>query len=91
MSEGELLLYRTHDGLTETQLRAIDGTVWLTQAEIAELFETSPQAITQLIKTIYPEAELPEDATCKEILHVRTKGRRQVQKSLRAYRLGHKD
>ena len=53
MSEGELILYRSPDGLTEIQLRAIDGTVWLTHAEMAELFQTSPQAITQLIKAIY--------------------------------------
>jgi hypothetical protein len=87
MSEGELVLYRTQDGLTEIQLRAIDGAVWLTQAEMAELFETSPQAITQLIKSIYREGELVEEATCKEFLQVRCEGGRQVQRSLKAYRL----
>jgi hypothetical protein len=87
MSEGELVLYRTQDGLTEIQLRAIDGAVWLTQAEMAELFETSPQAITQLIKSIYREGELAEVATCKEFLQVRSEGGRQVQRSLKAYRL----
>ena len=87
MSEGELVLYRTQDGLTEIQLRAIDGAVWLTQAEMAELFETSPQAITQLIKSIYREGELVEEATCKEFLQVRSEGGRQVQRSLKAYRL----
>ena len=87
MSEGELILYRTQDGFAEIQLRAIDGTVWLTQAEMAQLFETSPQAITQLIKAIYSEGELAEEATCKEFLQVRTEGGRQVQRSLKAYRL----
>ena len=87
MSEGELVLYRTQDGLTEIQLRAVDGAVWLTQAEMAELFETSPQAITQLIKSIYGEGELAEDVTCKEFLQVRSEGGRQVQRSLKAYRL----
>lgn len=87
MSEGELVLYRTQDGLTEIQLRAVDGAVWLTQAEMAELFETSPQAITQLIKSIYGEGELAEEATCKEFLQVRSEGGRQVQRSLKAYRL----
>lgn len=87
MSEGELILYRSPDGLTEIQLRAIDGTVWLTQAEMAELFQTSPQAITQLIKAIYAEGELTEAATCKELLQVRTEGARKVQRSLKFYRL----
>lgn len=87
MSEGELVLYRTQDGLTEIQLRAIEGTAWLTQAEMAELFETSPQAITQLIKSIYREGELAEEATCKEFLQVRAEGGRHVRRSLRAYRL----
>lgn len=87
MSEGELILYRSPDGLTEIQLRAIDGTVWLTQAEMAELFQSSPQAITQLIKAIYAEGELTEAATCKELLQVRTEGARQVQRSLKCYRL----
>jgi hypothetical protein len=87
MSEGELILYRTQDGLNEIQLRAIDGTVWLTQAEMADLFETSPQAVTQLIRTIYRDGELTEEATCKEFLQVRTEGVRNVQRSLKAYRL----
>jgi hypothetical protein len=87
MSEGELVLYRTQDGLIEIQLRAVDGAVWLTQAEMAALFETSPQAITQLIKSIYGEGELAEEATCKEFLQVRSEGGRQVQRSLKAYRL----
>src|ERR1700691_1737568 len=87
MSEGELVLYRTQDGLSQIQLRAIDGTVWLTQAQIAELFESSPQAVTQLIKSIYREGELAEEATCKEFLQVRSEGGRPVQRSLKAYRL----
>lgn len=87
MSEGELILYRSPDGVTEIQLRAIDGTVWLTQAEMADLFQTSPQAITQLVKAIYGEGELTEAATCKELLQVRTEGRRRVRRSLKFYRL----
>jgi hypothetical protein len=74
MSKSELIFYRTKDGLSEIQLRAVDGTVWLTQAEIAEVFDTSSQAITQLIKTIYSEGELSEEATCKEFLQVRSGG-----------------
>ena len=87
MSENELVLYRTEDGRTEIQLKAIGGTVWLTQAEIAELFSTSPQAITQLIKTIYEENELVLSATCKHFLQVRKEGNRDVKRNLKSYSL----
>jgi len=87
MTEGELILYTTEDGAVDIQLRVIDGTVWLTQAEMAELFQTSPQAITQLIKAIYADAELVESATCKELLQVRTEGARQVRRKLKTYNL----
>lgn len=87
MSAGELILYTTEDGTTQVQLRVIDGTVWLTQAEMAELFQTSPQAITQLIKAIYADAELVDAATCKELLQVRPEGGRQVHRKLKTYSL----
>jgi hypothetical protein len=87
MSAGELILYTTEDGATQVQLRVIDGTVWLTQAEMADLFQTSPQAITQLVKAIYADAEMVESATCKELLQVRAEGARQVQRKLKTYSL----
>ena len=70
----DVILYRTSDGLTEIQLRAQDGSVWLTQAEIAELFDVTPQNVTLHIKSIYEQGELRENATCKEHLHVRREG-----------------
>ena len=87
MSENELVLYRTEDGKAEIQLKAGDGTVWLTQAEIAELFSTTPQAITQLIKTIYNEKELDASSTCKDFLQVRKEGKRDVKRNLKSYSL----
>ncbi|WP_027132545.1 virulence RhuM family protein [Geminicoccus roseus] len=87
MSDGELILYTTEDGAAEIQLRAVGGTVWLTQAQMADLFQTTPQAITQLIGTIYDESELDEGATCNELLQVRTEGARQVQRRLKHYNL----
>lgn len=88
MSEdGEIILYTTEDGRTDIQLHAVDGTVWLTQGQMAELFATSPQAITQLVRTIYDDEELTEEATCKEFLQVRSEGERQVRRSLKHYNL----
>lgn len=87
MSEGELILYNTDDGLAAIGLRAVDGTVWLTQAQMAELFQTSPQAITQLITTIYADGEADQAATCKQLLQVRTEGGREVSRQLKHYNL----
>lgn len=83
----ELIVYRTDDGLAQVSLRTLDGSVWLTQAEIAELFQIRPQAVTQHIRAIYAETELRPEATCKEDLQVRTEGARQVQRKLLTYRL----
>ena len=84
---GEVILYQTEDGAAQISLRAMDGTVWLTQAEMAALFDTAPQAITQLIKTIYADGELTAEATCKELLQVRQEGPRQVERKLKSYNL----
>ena len=87
MSNGELILYTSEDGAAKIQLRAVDGTIWLTQAQMAELFQTSPQAITQILATVYEDQELAEDATCKEFLQVRDEGSRQVRRTLKHYSL----
>lgn len=83
----ELILYTTDDGLVELQLKALDGTVWLTQAEMADLFQTSPQNITLHIKAIYEEGELEIGATCKEYLQVRVEGNRKIERKLKHYNL----
>lgn len=74
MSGGELILYTTEDGHAAVHLRAEGGTVWLTQTEIAALFDTTPQNITQHIKAIYAEGELTTEAACKDLLQVRDEG-----------------
>lgn len=86
-SNGELILYRTEDGHTDIHLRAADGTVWLTQAEMADLFETTPQNITQHVRAVYDESELAEEATCKDYLQVRSEGGREVRRNVKTYRL----
>jgi len=87
MRGGELILYRTEDGRAAVQLRAEDGTVWLTQGDIAALFGTTPQNITQHVKAVYAEGELTEEGTCKELLQVRPEGGREIRRTLRHYSL----
>jgi hypothetical protein len=87
MSGGELILYTAEDGSAAIQLRAEDGTVWLTQAEIATLFDTSKQNVSLHIKNIIAEGELAAAATVKESLTVQTEGKRQVRRSNLRYNL----
>jgi hypothetical protein len=86
-SPSELILYQTEDGRTRIQCRFEDETLWLTQAQMAELFQTTPQNITLHLKEIFADGELTEEATCKEYLQVRREGEREVSRSLRHYRL----
>jgi hypothetical protein len=87
LPQPSILLYQTEDGRTRIQCRFEEETLWLTQAQIAELFETTPQNITLHLKGIYTEGELAEMATCKDYLQVRREGGREVTRQLRHYRL----
>ena len=82
-----IVLYQTEDGQTRIQCRFQDGTIWLTQALMADLFQTTPQNITIHLKSIYDDGELHEEATCKDYLQVRREGPREVSRSLRYYNL----
>ena len=84
---GEILVYTDAAGLTRVQVRLDDGTVWLSQAMMADLYGTTPQNITQHIQAIYGEGEQNPEATCKPYLQVRQEGQRQVQRSIRHYSL----
>lgn len=85
--KAELLLYQTEDGRTRIECRYEGETLWLTQALMADLFQTTPQNITQHLRELYAEGELVEGATCKPFLQVRTEGERQVSRTLRFYNL----
>lgn len=82
---GQMLIYR--DGALNLQVRLDGETVWLTQAQIAALFQTTPQNITIHITSIYEDGELEQTATCKDYLQVQTEGSRQVRRSLKHYSL----
>lgn len=83
---GEIILYTTEDGDTQVSLREIDGTVWLTQFQLAELFQTSVPNINQHIKAITEEGEQPE-ATIKPYLIVQNEGTRTVERQVTHYSL----
>jgi hypothetical protein len=87
MSAGELILYRTEDGTTAVKLRAEEGTVWLTQMEMAELFQTTKQNISLHIRSILADGELPQDSTVKEYLTVQSEGGRPIRRKVLYYNL----
>ncbi len=83
----DLILYTTEDGHNQIKLRAKDQTVWLTQLEMAELFDATKQNISLHLKNIFEEGELNPAATVKESLTVRLEGNREVQRPVTLYNL----
>ena len=75
-SRGELILYATEDGQARFSLRAEGGSVWLTQGELADLFQTTKQNVSLHIRNILTEAELPADSVVKESLTTAADGKR---------------
>ena len=86
-SEAEFLMYRTEDGIARVEVRFDGETAWLTQGGLAELFQTTPQNISQHIAAIYAERELDQAATCKQYFQVRREGVRDVRRRVRHYSL----
>ena len=84
---GEIILYQTEDGGTKIDVRFEGETVWLTQQQMAELFQSSRSNIVEHIQHIYEEGELDEAATCRKFRQVRTEGNRQVSRELPYYNL----
>ncbi len=71
---GEFVMFASDDGEVRVECRLEQETLWLPQATIANLYQVTPQAITQHIKAIYEEAELEQNATCKSYLQVQEEG-----------------
>ena len=84
---GEILVYQTEDGRTRVECRFAEETIWMSQALMAELFQTTPQNITLHLQSIYADGELDEAATCKDYLLVRSEGTRLVRRSVKHYNL----
>ncbi len=82
----QLILYTSEDGQAQVQLRADQGTVWLTQLEMAELFSASKQNISLHLKNIYQDGELDPAAIVKESLTVQTEGANAVSDRFRSVR-----
>ena len=83
----DVIIYTTDDGATKIDLQLENGTVWLSQLQIAELFQTSKQNISKHIQAIFDDQELDEQATVNQQLTVQTEGEREVSRSITLYNL----
>lgn len=84
---GEIVIYQSDDGLTNIEVKMQDETVWLTQQQMADLFQTARTNVVEHIKHIYDEGELDENSTCRKFRQVRKEGNREVARELPFYNL----
>lgn len=87
MQKDEIIIYQPEDKSISLEVRIEDETVWLTQAQIAELLLTTPQNITLHIRNIYKEEELDMISTCKDFLQVQIENNREVRRKTKHYNL----
>ena len=86
-NEGHLIIYQDDNGLVKVNVRFADEDVWLTQGQLAEIYDTTQQNIALHIKNIYADKELADEATHKKYLLVRQEGNRNVQRNIDHYNL----
>lgn len=85
-NQNEIVIYQADEAF-QMEVRVENETVWLTQAQMSDLFQTTSQNITMHIKNVYAEGELALDSTCKEILQVQIEGKRKVNRKYQFYNL----
>ena len=87
MEENKIIIYQTEDGQTQIDVRLENETVWLTQAQMAELFQTDRTSIVRHINNIYKVEELDRDSTCAKIAQVQIEGNRTVKRDIPFFNL----
>ena len=86
-NQGEIIIYQTDNGLSKIEVKMLDETVWLTQQQLVELYQTSKANISEHIKNIYNESELDEVWTVRKFRTVQNEGNRQVSREITYYNL----
>ena len=85
--ENKIVIYETEDGKTQLDVKLENETVWLTQGQMVELFQTTKQNISLHINNIFKEGELSKDATVKEYLTVQKEGNRVIHRRVKYFNL----
>ena len=83
----DIIIYQTEDGEIRLDVKMDNETVWLTQTQMSELFQTNRTSIVRHINNIYKSHELEEEPTCAKIAQVRTEGKREVTRYIPYYNL----
>lgn len=87
MKQDQIVIYQTEDGKTQIDVRLENETVWLTQAQMAQLFKSSRTNVLEHIQHIYEDEELEKEATCRNFRQVRQEGKRTVNRAIIMYNL----
>lgn len=87
MNDNNLMIYQDENGITKVSVRFSNEDIWVTQQQLAEVYDTTQQNISQHIDGIYKDGELVQEATNKKFLLVRTEGNRQVRRNIAHYNL----
>ena len=80
--DNQIAFYQSPDGSVNIEVLYAQENIWLTQKKMAELFDTTPQNITQHLKNIYAEGEADQTATCKDFLQVQQEGEREISRKV---------
>lgn len=86
-TKGEIIIYQSEEGQPKIDVRLENENVWLTQAHLVELYQSSKSNISEHIKHIFEEGELNEDSTVRKFRTVRIEGKRSVERELEFYNL----
>ena len=84
---GEVIVFESPDGEGRVDVRFEDESVWLTQLQMAEVFQSTPENILMHLRNIFSDKELDAEATTKDFLVVRSEGKRTVRRKIRHYNL----
>ena len=87
ISDNQIAFYQSPNGSVNIEVLYAEENIWLTQKKIAELFDTTPQNITQHLKNIYTEGEADQKSTCKDFLQVQQEGNRKIRRNTAMYSL----
>ena len=86
-TDNNIMIYEDKDGITKVNVKFTDEDIWLTQNQLADIYKTTKQNISQHISSIYEDKELPEISTVKKFLTVQKEGNREVKRNIDHYNL----
>ncbi len=86
-NSGDIVIYQSEDGKTHLEVKYEQESLWLSQQQICDLYQTSRTNVVEHIKHIYEDGELKEESTCRKFRQVRQEGTRQVEREMTYYNL----